>query len=209
MAVLCWWMGFPTPPYVSDRKCTRMRCEQVKNVSRKSFKRCYRPRPLIVYQGSSNTEEVRRKYKRLNSNEACAWAPDSTIVSTNPPAMLEATIKCWKQHRNDGEARSFKAWSSAVESTLHLCQQHFYSNARHLWVLIVSMHTWFLKKGWCRMKRSCPLEVTTSAIKYGVKHTFRHTCSLFPYFRCTLALSYYISLMFVEPLNHWPLSNTA
>jgi len=102
MAVLCWWMGFPTPPYVSERKsnaiqipdnplhfhhsqhhlpsctqrsctkawslsnsnsnsykpkwhrskccrqkCTRMRCAQVKIVSGKSFKRCYRPRPLI------------------------------------------------------------------------------------------------------------------------------------------------------------------
>jgi len=137
---------------------------------------CIRVRWGVV---SFNIEEARRNYKRSKFKQAwgdkathagCVfpWPPDSAIVCTNPPWMLELTIKRWKQHSNDSEGRSLKAWSSAIESTLYLCQQHSYQSLTAPCVDLFKRYTppslnWinarlFLEERVVSDESSCPLE---------------------------------------------------
>ena len=164
------------------QKCTRMRCAQVKIVNGKFFKLqtfgCIR-RFLLHWR-------IKKKYKRPKFKPAFVdeathagyvfpWAPGSAIGSANPPAMLEAIIKRWKQHSNAGEMRPLKAWTSAIESTLHLYNNIVikdwlrlglaYSSSIHLWVFSESMlHAWFSSVRWSAVTHRAT--ESSSAIKY-------------------------------------------
>ena len=92
-------------------------------------------------------------YSQLNQCTLDSWIKDS--VRWSAVAHLRSCVK-----------------NIVIKAWLRLALA--YSDTKHLVVSIESMHTCFLNNGLFQMKRSCPFEEPCSAIKHGVKQTFRH-----------------------------------